>query len=161
MCRLMISGSAFVLTNASCWFYHDAYHLCIAGLQRRFRHLVPHQYYINCRNHRLALCVKHLIKHFPILAEVDSALLAIWKLFDNSQQRFAVFKEVQSSYGMKELVLVRAAATRWLSHGRACKRLIDRYVQVTLNYGLVYTCASGKRDIQVDCLKEAANGLGF
>ena len=102
------------------------------GLQRRFRHKVPHSIYINCRSHRLALCVKHLIKDFPVLEEVDCTLLLIFKLFDNSPQKFAVFKDVQDSYAMKELVLVRASATRWLSHGNACVRLIDRYVQVSL-----------------------------
>ena len=99
-------------TNANCLISHDEYQLLIAGLQGRCRHLFPHQYNINCRNHNLALCVKHLIKDFPILAEVDIALLAPWKLFDNSQQRFAVFKDVQSSYRLKELILVRAEATR-------------------------------------------------
>ena len=108
-----------------------------AGLQRRFRHVVPHSLYINCRSHRLALCVKHLMNFFPVLEDVDLALLAIYKLFDNSPQKFAVFKEVQASYAEKELVLRRAAATRWLSHGDACKRVIQRYVLVTEANSLV------------------------
>lgn len=29
------------------------------GLQRRIRHTSPHSLYINCNNHRLALCLKH------------------------------------------------------------------------------------------------------
>jgi hypothetical protein len=71
------------------------------------------------------------MKFFPVLEDVDLALLAIYKMFDNSPQKFAVFKEVQASYAEKELVLRRASATRWLSHGDACKRVIQRYVQVT------------------------------
>ncbi|XP_062596552.1 uncharacterized protein LOC134258002 [Saccostrea cucullata] len=67
------------------------------GLQRRFRHVVPHSLYINCRSHRLALCVKHLMKYFPVLEDVDLDLLAIYKLFDNSPQKFAVFKDVQAT----------------------------------------------------------------
>lgn len=34
----------------------------------------------NCRNHRLALCLKHLMKTYPLLVEADSLLLAIWTL---------------------------------------------------------------------------------
>ena len=102
----------------------------LLGLQKRFRHVVPHCLYINCRSHRLALAVKHLMKFFPVLVSVDEALLSIYHLFDNSPQRFGVFKDVQESYAIRELVLVRAAATRWLSHGQACKRVIDRFVQV-------------------------------
>lgn len=57
-------------------------------------------------------------------------MLFIYKLFDNSPQKFAVFKDIQAVYDVKELVMVRAAATRWLSHRNACKRIIERYVQV-------------------------------
>jgi hypothetical protein len=35
--------------------------------------------------------------------------------------------EVQEAYNMTKLTFLRAAATRWLSHGRACSRLLDRY----------------------------------
>ncbi|KAJ8303650.1 hypothetical protein KUTeg_018760 [Tegillarca granosa] len=101
-----------------------------SGLQRRFRHLVPHQIYINCRNHKLALCVKHLLKEFPVLETLDSLLTDIWKLFHFSPQRFHVFMDVQESYNMKKLSFIRAAATRWLSHGRACSRLLDRYTAI-------------------------------
>ncbi|XP_053390185.1 uncharacterized protein LOC128553096 isoform X2 [Mercenaria mercenaria] len=97
------------------------------GLQRRFRHVVPFQLYINCRNHRLALCVSHLVKQYPVLADLDAVMIAIWKLFKFSAQRFAVFMEVQEAYNMTKLTFLRAAATRWLSHGRACSRLLDRF----------------------------------
>ena len=39
----------------------------ISGLQRRFRHLVPHVKYINCRNHRLALVFVHLLPRYESL----------------------------------------------------------------------------------------------
>ena len=37
--------------------------------------------------------------------------------------------DVPEAYGLKNLK-IRAAATRWLSHGHACRRLIDRYLQI-------------------------------
>lgn len=55
-----------------------------------------------------------------MMDDVDSVLLLISKVFDNSPHKFAVFKDVRASYSMKELVLVRAAATRWLSNRNAC-----------------------------------------
>ncbi|XP_033759481.1 uncharacterized protein LOC117341727 [Pecten maximus] len=100
---------------------------CRTGLQKRFRHHSPHALYINCRNHRLALCIKHLMKTFPSLIDVDEALLCIWKLFKFSPQRFAVFQEVQAAYGQEKLIVNRAATIRWLSHWKACIRFIDRY----------------------------------
>ncbi|XP_060564714.1 uncharacterized protein LOC132723924 [Ruditapes philippinarum] len=104
--------------------------IIITGLQRRFRHHVPYQLYLNCRNHKLALCVKHLMLSFPVLQDVDSLLLSVWKLFHYSPQKYVIFMDVQKAYGLKNLKMIRAAATRWLSHGRACRRLIERYVQV-------------------------------
>ncbi|WAR08290.1 ZMYM1-like protein [Mya arenaria] len=62
------------------------------GLQRRFRHVVPHQIYINCRNHKLALCVIHLIKEYPAIEDVDNLLLSIWKLFHYSPRTYEMRK---------------------------------------------------------------------
>ncbi|XP_052245734.1 uncharacterized protein LOC127854716 [Dreissena polymorpha] len=99
----------------------------VSGLQRRIRHLSPICLYMNCRNHRLALCLKHLMKNYPVLVDADALLLAIWKLFHYSPQRFQVLKAIQEAYGDEKLTLIRAATTRWLSHGNACVRFIDRY----------------------------------
>ena len=67
------------------------------------------------------------MKEYPLLTVVDETLLAIWKLFHYSPRRFAVFQNVQSAYEDKKITLIRAAATRWLSHGKATVRFIDRY----------------------------------
>ena len=71
------------------------------GLQRRFRHHMPFQLYINCRNHKLALCVKHMMGHFPVLQNIDSLLLSVWKLFHYSPQKYQIFMDVQEAYGLK------------------------------------------------------------
>ena len=96
----------------------------VSGLQRRMRHVSPFCLYMNCRNHRLALCLKHLMKEYPLLVDADS-VLAIWKLFHYSPQRFHVFKTIQEVYGNQPITLIRAASTRWLSHGQAAIRFID------------------------------------
>ena len=67
------------------------------------------------------------MKDYPVLVEADSVLLSMWKLFHYSPQHFVVFKYVQEVYGMEQITLIRAATTRWLSHGMACTRFIDRY----------------------------------
>lgn len=87
----------------------------------------------------MALCVKHLMQNFPVLQDVDSILLSVWKLFHYSPQKYAIFMDVQKTYGMKNLKIIRAAATRWLSHGHACRRLVDRFVQVILFHDLSTT----------------------
>ena len=45
------------------------------GVRRRFHHIFPHQIFINCRNHKLTLCVKNLLKQFPILQNLDNLLI--------------------------------------------------------------------------------------
>lgn len=47
------------------------------GLQRTFQHHMPYQIYINCRNHKLTLCVKHMMGAFPVLQDIDNLLLAV------------------------------------------------------------------------------------
>lgn len=96
------------------------------GLQRRIRHESPFALYVNCRNHRLALCLVHLIKKYPVLQEIDSLLISLWKLFEFSPQKMAVFKNIQSVYGKEPLTFLRAATTRWLSHLHECSRFVSR-----------------------------------
>ena len=38
----------------------------VSGLQRRLRNESPHMIYTNCRNHRLALVLVHMMKMLPI-----------------------------------------------------------------------------------------------
>lgn len=97
------------------------------GLERRIRHESPFALYVNCRNHRLALCLVHLIKKYPVLQEIDSLLISLWKLFEFSPQKMAVFKNIQSVYGKEPLTFLRAATTSSLFHLHACSRFVSRY----------------------------------
>ena len=50
------------------------------GLQRRILNESPHHVYVNCRNHRQALCLPHLMKdkeYAPLLATYDNFLLGV------------------------------------------------------------------------------------
>ena len=82
---------------------------------------------MNCRNHRLALCFKHLRNDFPWLETIDSVLLGFWKAFHFSSKNRFIFNEIQEAYGLKTLSIIKAAITRCLSNGGACKRCRERY----------------------------------
>ena len=97
------------------------------GVQRRIRNHAPHAIYVNCRCHRLALCFKHLMDDYPWLQSVDALLLGLWKTFHFSSKNRYILREIQKAYGMKSLNVIKAAVTRWLSHGAACKRCRERY----------------------------------
>ena len=47
------------------------------GLQRHIRHVSPFAIYMNCRNHRLTLCLVHLLKKYGGLNSVNALLLSI------------------------------------------------------------------------------------
>ena len=98
-----------------------------SGLQRRFRHNAPHTKYINCRNYKLALVFMHLLPNFKALQNVDSVLLSSWKMMKYSTVKNAVFGEAQETFGKKKDKLLKSSASRWLSHGKASKRLVLRY----------------------------------
>ena len=64
---------------------------------------------------------------FKNLSEVDANLLAIWKAMKYSSVKSAIFAAAQSAEGLKNMKLLKAATTRWLSHGEACNRVISRF----------------------------------
>ena len=101
----------------------------ISGLQR-ILHISPCSMYVNCRCHRLALCFEHLIDQFSWLAKLDKLLLGLWKSFHYSTLNCSIITEIHKAYGMKELHLVKAVVTRWLSHGAICRRCLERYEEI-------------------------------
>ena len=98
------------------------------GLQGRIRHFPSFSIYVNCRSRRLALCFRDLFEFFLWLESLDKLLLGLWKVFCYSGKNRSILKELQEAYGLKALNLVKAAVTRWLSHGAACPRCRERYV---------------------------------
>ena len=97
------------------------------GLQRLLRHTAPHAQYLNCRNHRLALCLVHLIPRHKKLLELDWLLIALWKIFKYSTIKQAIFEEAQVTHDMKPAKILKACVTRWLTHGKSCIRIISRF----------------------------------
>ena len=91
------------------------------GLQRMIHNAAPFSIYIKCRCHRLALYFKHLFDHVLWLESIDRLLLGLWKGFYYTGKTHHILKSIQKAYGLKVLNLVKAAVTRWLSHGAACK----------------------------------------
>ena len=109
------------------------------GLQRRMTNASPYAVYINCRNHRLALCLKHLTKTYPLLCEVDNTLLSLFNLFEYSPKKLAVFLSIQKAYGQRPLIRVKASMTRWISHLHASVRFIERYGAIIDTLDNLYT----------------------
>lgn len=97
----------------------------VSGLQWIFHHLVPHSKYVNCRNHHLPLVFVHLLPKYKSLTDADAVIIAVWKLMKYSSVKAAVFGTSQAAEGQNKLKLLKAAPTRWLSHGEASKRLVS------------------------------------
>ena len=97
------------------------------GLQRRLRHASPFNVYLNCRNHRLALCLVHLIKKYEVLESLDKLLISTWKLFKYSSIKQAIFENAQMLHDVTPLKIMKACTTRWLTHGETCNRIISRF----------------------------------
>ena len=45
---------------------------------------------------------------------------------------------MQAAYGSRPLTLIKTVPTRWLSHGNASKRVLDRYVEIIATLDAVY-----------------------
>ena len=66
----------------------------------------------------------YLISKFQVVADVDALILARWKLMKYSSVKASVFGAAQTVEGLKNVKLLKAAPTRWLSHGDASQRLV-------------------------------------
>ena len=108
------------------------------GVTAHLRENCSHHSSIHCRNHRLALCFSHLIPFHKEFEHFDGLLLNLFLLLKNSTVKSSIFAEVQQSYNMESLKLVKAAVTRWLSHGKAAQRVLDRYPQLVEALGTIY-----------------------
>ena len=127
------------------------------GLQRRLRHLSPFCIYLNCTNHRLALVLVHLMKmgEFDTLVSLDKLLLSIWKFFEYSSIKQAVFDDAQKVLEQKPLKILKACTTRWLTHGETCNRVISRYEPLVNALDTIYyerrdPESKGIRDLLLD-----------
>ena len=98
------------------------------GLQRRIRHYSPFNIYVNSRNHRLALCLPHIMKNkkfLNMLAGYDALPLGLWKMFHYSPKKGSILGWLQRIYGKKPLKILKAATTRWLTHGKSSERVSE------------------------------------
>ena len=71
-----------------------------------------------------------MIKEHPVLSQVDSVLLQVWKIFKFSTVRNAILEEAQIVEGTKPLKMLKAVTTRWLTHGQAAVRVVERYKSI-------------------------------
>ena len=92
-----------------------------AGVKQLLAAATYHFVYICCENHRLALCLAHLIPKFPDLENFDSLLLNLYLLMKKGSVKQSIFKEIQQAYELPCLKLIKAAVMRWHSHGQAGK----------------------------------------
>ena len=82
------------------------------GLQCLICHAAPHSQYLNCRNHRLALHLVHLIPHYRKLLELGGVLLSLWKTFKYSFIKQAIFEQAQEALKLKPLKVLKAYMTK-------------------------------------------------
>ena len=108
------------------------------GIKRHFENSTPRFTYVHCKNHRLALCFAHLVPQYEVFEKFDSLLLNLFLLMKNSSVKQAIFKEVQSAYGLILLKLIKAAVTKRLSHGKAVQRVLDRYEALVAALDAIY-----------------------
>ena len=117
------------------------------GLQRRIRHTSTHSIYIN--DHRLALCLKHMIPRYHTLVELDGMLLSIWKLLHYCFIQQATFEQTQAMAEVQPMKIIKACTT--CEACEATSRVISRFELIldvldTIVYGKGDAEAKGIRD---------------
>ena len=95
-------------------------------LKRLLHHEVPLLVWVGCRNHKLALCLKHLMVEYTNINKAGATLLAFWKYFYYCPLALNL-KEAADAFEQHVIMPVCPSVTRWTAHGRACEAVYDGY----------------------------------
>ena len=99
--------------------------------------------WVGCRNNKLAICFKHLLKEFPCVAEFDTMLLSLWKYFHYRTVAVNFLQEFAEAYDENQVLPVCPSTARWTFHGRACKALYEGY---QAQIGAITLCYNKKKE---------------
>lgn len=127
-CSSLVSDGAAVMTGQH------------SGVASRLKEVNPHLISLHCLCHKLARACTDTSAQIEYIKNVELWLRQVWKLFDNSPKRTAIYLKVQMS--LKSLVLSeknkkvvakkikKACQTRWLSFDAATWSIHDDFVAV-------------------------------
>ena len=99
-------------------------------LRLRLKHLLHHEVpllvWVGCRNHKLALCLKHLMVEYTNINNAGATVLAFWKYFYYCPLALNL-KESTDGFEQHVIMPVCPSVTRWTAHGGACEAVYDGY----------------------------------
>ena len=82
------------------------------ALQCLVHHTAPLSHYLNCGNHRFALCLVQLIPCYQKLLELDRVLFSLWKTFKYSSIKQTIFEQAQEALNLKSLKVLKTCMVR-------------------------------------------------
>lgn len=127
-CSSLVSDGAAVMTGAR------------SGVATRLKEVNPHLISMHCLCHKLALACTDTSGQIEYIRNVELWLRQLWKLFDNSPKRTALYLKVQMN--LKSLVLSdkskaavakkikKACQTRWLSFDAATHAIHEDFTAI-------------------------------
>ena len=79
----------------------------------------------------------------------------LWKTFKFSSIKQAIFENAQAEHDLKPMKIIKAAMTRWLTHGESCTKIISRFEPLIDALDVIYfekkkVEAKGFRDLWLD-----------
>ena len=107
------------------------------GVAAKLKAIVPSVIVVHCICHRLALACADLNQELRYIEKVTNYLTELWKLFEFSNQKMAVFMKTQLNLCNLQLLpnvkmktakkIKRACKTRWLSTDSAIKSAVENF----------------------------------
>lgn len=107
------------------------------GVASRLKAIAPSVIVVHCVCHRLALACADSNSELKYIEKVTSYLTELWKLFEYSNQKTAVFMKTQLSMCNLQLLpnvkkkitkkIKKACKTRWLSTDSAVRSAVENY----------------------------------
>lgn len=110
---------------------------CNNGVAAKLKAIVPSVIVVHCVCHRLALACADSNQELSYIEKVTTYLTELWKLFEFSNQKMAVFMKTQLNLCNLQLLpnvkkktakkIKKACKTRWLSTNSAVRSAVENY----------------------------------
>ena len=74
-----------------------------------------------------------------MLVDYDALLLGLWKMFNYYPKKGSILGPLQQIYGKKPLKILKAATTRWLTHGKSSERVLECFRELSFTLDQICT----------------------
>ena len=132
-----------------------------SGVQARHREKAPQAVYIHHNSHRLNLVIGDCMKKIQRISSVFSVLQTVYGFVSNSNTRYQLFVEAQTTANMSVLTLETTVVTHWSYWYRSVAKILVRYDCILAVLSVVQESSDREEAAEATGLKNQLESFPF